>query len=229
MRFGALSSLSFGFSTLVSTFVGAFVEESHGEYGLSWAIPCTLWGIFVSMLVGVFVSKFLLLPALYLPQTKPICKNLTSGLWIWDFSKAVVSDCLIFGGERLFRSLRKSLHVVFRQTLQHCHPWILDFRHVLFYSINSGLTSSSQKERGACSYVACELVSTLPPFFWIRPLFLWKTDRSPTNRIGGPRGVYKAVCRRDVNRPLFWYDEVGPLLTQNPTFLTLSLSLYIYI
>ena len=39
-------------------------------------------------------------------------------------------------------------------------------------------------------------------------LLLVKADRST---IDG-RGVYKAVRGRDMNRPFFWDDEVGPLL-----------------
>ena len=37
-----------------------------------------------------------------------------------------------------------------------------------------------------------------------------KTDKSTTNR--GPHGVYEPVRGQDVNRPVSWDDEAGPLL-----------------
>ena len=56
-------------------------------------------------------------------------------------------------------------------------------------------------------------LNKLPPSFVDSALCQWEKQTNP-QRIVGPRGVYRQGRGWDVNWPLSWNDEVGPLLSQ---------------
>ena len=72
------------------------------------------------------------------------------------------------------------------------------------FRVNSGLASSSQK--GADSHADRESEHKLASFLADSALCLWAKQTNP-QRIGGTHGVYEPIRGRDVNRPVFFWDD----------------------